>query len=130
MISRPSPRRQRVCGVSLSVANFFANSSETMAFLAMQCSCTLQIGIQVSIELQAGPPPSGGLPDLSFEVFLDELGGEHDLGIVLGSVLDLLQIVQPAVLVDPVDRRDQPHRLFPPPLENPPHVFRRDSIPL
>src|SRR5258707_9931547 len=89
MISRPSPRTQRVYGVSFSVANFFANSSETIAFLAM----------------------SGGLPDLSLEVFLDELGREHDLGVVLGSVLELLQIVQPAVLVDPVDRRDQAHRL-------------------
>src|SRR6267154_79044 len=89
MISRPSPRTQRVYGVSFSVANFFANSSETIAFLAM----------------------SGGLPDLSFDVFLDQLGSEQHLGVVLRSVLDLLQVVQPAVLVDPVDRRDQPYRL-------------------
>src|SRR5437660_12178892 len=46
------------------------------------------------------------------KIFLDELGVEHRLGVVLRSVLDLLQIVQPAVLVDPVDRRDQPHRLL------------------
>src|SRR5260370_4715125 len=40
-----------------------------------------------------------GLFDPALEVFLDELGGEHDLGIVLGGVLDLLKVVQPAVLV-------------------------------
>src|SRR5882762_10214740 len=51
------------------------------------------------------------LLDPALQVFLDELGGEHDLGIVFGGVLDLLQVVQPAVLVDPVDRRDQPHGL-------------------
>src|SRR5882672_10650592 len=55
----------------------------------------------------------GGLLDPALQVFLDELGGEHDLGVVLGGVLELLQIVQPAVLVDPVDRRDQPHGLLP-----------------
>src|SRR5258706_6008886 len=54
----------------------------------------------------------GGLLDPALQVFLDELGGEHDLGVVLGSVLELLQIVQPAILVDPVDRRDQPHGLL------------------
>src|SRR6267378_7321003 len=54
-----------------------------------------------------------GLLDPALQVFLDELGGEHDFGIVFGSVLDLLQVVQPAVLVDPVDRRDEPHRLLP-----------------
>src|SRR5262245_48811352 len=35
MLSRPSPRTQRRYGVSFSVANFFASSSETMASLAM-----------------------------------------------------------------------------------------------
>src|SRR5260221_6777782 len=51
----------------------------------------------------------GGLLDPALQVFLDELGGEHDLCVVLGSVLELLQIVQPAVPVDPVDRRDPAH---------------------
>src|SRR5713101_7058021 len=36
-----------------------------------------------------------GLLDPALEIFLDELGAEHDLGIVLGGVLDLLQVVQP-----------------------------------
>src|SRR5262245_52619050 len=35
MMSSPSLLTQRVYGVSFSVANFFANSSETTAFLAM-----------------------------------------------------------------------------------------------
>src|SRR2546427_6137895 len=43
-------------------------------------------------------------------LFRSQLSAEHDLGIVLRSILDLLQVVQPAVLVDPVDRRDEPHR--------------------
>src|SRR5258706_9223461 len=53
----------------------------------------------------------GGLLDPAIQVFLDELGAEHDLGVVLRSVLELLQVVQPAVLEDPDDRRDQAHRL-------------------
>src|SRR5215831_4759699 len=39
MMSSPSPRTQRRYGVSFSVENFFASSSETMASLAMPCSC-------------------------------------------------------------------------------------------
>jgi hypothetical protein len=34
-MSNPSSLIQRVYGVSFSVANFFASSSETMAFLAI-----------------------------------------------------------------------------------------------
>src|SRR5260370_41924897 len=52
------------------------------------------------------------LLDSALEVLLYELGAEHHFRIVLGGVLDLLEVVQPAVLVDPVDRRDQPHRLL------------------
>src|SRR5438309_10628523 len=50
------------------------------------------------------PKALRGLLDPALQVFLDQFGAEHDLGIVLGSVRYLLQIVQPAVLVDPVDR--------------------------
>src|SRR5262245_46325367 len=39
MMSSPSPRTQRRYGVSFSVETFFASSSETMASLAMPCSC-------------------------------------------------------------------------------------------
>jgi len=53
-----------------------------------------------------GAPGLGRLPDLGFEVALDELRGERHLGIVLGRVFELLQVVQPAVLVDAVDRGD------------------------
>src|SRR3970040_2211420 len=56
------------------------------------------------------PEFSGVLLHLRREVALDHFGGEHDAGVVLGRVLDLLEVVQAGILVDAVDRRDQPHR--------------------
>src|SRR5258706_9687530 len=53
----------------------------------------------------------GGLLDPALQVFLDELGGEHDLCVVLGGVPELLPILQPPVLVDPGDSPDQTHPL-------------------
>src|SRR5437879_12971145 len=82
MMSRPSLRTQRAYGVSFSVANFFANSSGTIASLAME----------------------GGLLHLPREVLLDEVRVEHDLGVVLRRVLQLLEVVQSALFVHAVGR--------------------------
>src|SRR5215472_11181404 len=90
-MSRPSARTQRVYGVSFSVANFFANSSGTTAFPAMLRSWLRR------------------LPDLRLEVALDEVGGEDDFRVVLRRVLELLEVVQAAIPVDAIDRRDQAH---------------------
>src|SRR5437899_12689939 len=85
MMSRPSLRTQRAYGVSFSVANFFANSSGTIASLAME----------------------GGLLHLPREVLLDEVRVEHDLGVVLRRVLQLLEVVQSAIFVNAVGRGDE-----------------------
>src|SRR5260221_10766990 len=85
MMSRPSLRTQGAYGVAFSVANFFANSSGTIASLAME----------------------GGLLDLPREVLLDEIRVEHDLGVVLRSVLQLLEVVQSAILVNAVGGGDE-----------------------
>src|SRR5687767_10862731 len=53
---------------------------------------------------------SGRLLDLRHQVALDRFGVEHDLRVVLRGVLQLLEIVQAAVLVDAVDCGDEPHR--------------------
>src|SRR5712692_4475052 len=45
------------------------------------------------------------------EVFLHQLCGEDYARIVFGAVLELLEVVQPAGLVDPVGRRDEARRL-------------------
>src|SRR3989475_4935048 len=85
MMSRPSVRTQHAYGVSFSVANFFANSSGTIASLAME----------------------GGLLHFPREVLLDEVRVEHDLGVVLRRVLQLLEVVQSAIFVNAVGRGDE-----------------------
>src|SRR5256886_8999655 len=112
MMSRPSLRTQRAYGVSFSVANFLANSSGTMASLAMECSCTFTNRVTrraVSSDRPRPAPrrPSGGFLDLPREVLLDEIRVEHDLGVVLRCVLQLLEVVQSAIFVNAVGRGDE-----------------------
>src|SRR5438046_1039972 len=113
MMSRPSLRTQRAYGVSFSVANFFANSSGTIASLAMKCSCACTNRICFAWTASSPRPrpaprrPSGGLLDLPREVLLDEIRVEHDLGVVLRRVLQLLEVVQSAVFVNAVGRGDE-----------------------
>src|SRR2546430_17563883 len=110
MMSRPSLRPQRAYGVSFSVANFFANSSGTIASLAMKCSCACTNRIcfaWTASSHRPRPAPrrlSGGLLDLPRGVLLDEIRGGHDLGAVLRRVLRLLEVVQSALVVNPVAR--------------------------
>src|SRR5437660_2735023 len=113
MMSRPSLRTQRAYGVSFSVANFFANSSGTIASLAMKCSFAYTNRICFAWTGSRHRPrpaprrPSGGLLDLPREVLLDEIRVEHDLGVVLRRVLQLLEVVQSAVFVNAVGRGDE-----------------------
>src|SRR5215467_11731590 len=58
----------------------------------------------------AGIKLSGGRLDRGREILSHQLRGEHDAGIVLRRVLDLLEIVQAGILVDAVGARDQPRR--------------------
>src|ERR1051325_210405 len=51
----------------------------------------------------AGPATPG-------QILSHELGRQRDARIVLGRILDLLEIVQAAVLVDAVGAGDQPRR--------------------
>jgi hypothetical protein len=44
------------------------------------------------------------------EIVPHQLGRQHDIGIVFRRILDLLEIVQAAILVDAVGARDQPRR--------------------
>src|SRR5262249_60393396 len=55
-------------------------------------------------------PISSGFLDPALQIAPDELPGEHDLGIVFGRVLDLLEVIQPAEAVDAIDRGNQPYR--------------------
>src|SRR5947207_15775858 len=113
MMSRPSLRTQRAYGVSFSVGNFFANSPGTIASLAMKCSCACTNRICFAWTASSHRPrpaprrPSGGLLDLSREVLLDEIRVEHDLGVVLRRVLQLLKVVQSAIFVNAVGRGDE-----------------------
>src|SRR5882762_11200312 len=113
MMSRPSLRTQRAYGVSFSVANFFANSSGTIASLAMECSCTCTNGIGFAWTASSSRPRSdaapalSGLLDLPREILLDEIRVEHDLGVVLRRVLQLLEVVQSAIFVNAVGRGDE-----------------------
>src|SRR5712692_1276045 len=100
MMSRPSLRTHRAYGVSFSVANFLANSSGTIASLAIECSCTCTNRI-VSLRRPRATArdrrprrPLGGLLDLPREVLLDEIRVEHDRRVVPRRVLQLLEVVQ------------------------------------
>src|SRR5258708_13971327 len=100
-ISSPSDFTQRVYGVSFSVANFFAMSAETRASLAISPSPCV-----------AARCPLGRRPDAPGQELLHQLGRDRDAGAVLGRVLDLLEVVQAARLVDAVHGRDEAHRLL------------------
>jgi hypothetical protein len=58
----------------------------------------------------AAAPRSRSRDARASEILRDDLGGQHQRRVVLGRVLDLLEVVQTAESVDAVDRRDQPHR--------------------
>src|SRR5215510_13586771 len=51
MMSSPSPRTQRKYGVSFSVANFLANSSETVGLLVgpLAIQCSLRAGFEATL---------------------------------------------------------------------------------
>src|ERR1051325_685280 len=101
-ISRPSAFTQRVYGVSFSVANFFAISSETIAVFS---SFAIVIPIQVIAFASL-------CRDLEFprEELLDQLRRDLHVRAVLGRVLELLEVVEARVLEDAVHRGDEAHR--------------------
>src|SRR5258705_5797475 len=96
MMSSPSDRTHRVYGVSFSVANFRARSSETRASFAMAGS-------------------AGRRRACAVQVLGNDLRTQLHARLVFGGILDLLEIVQPACLEDAIDDRDHPHRLVPAP---------------
>src|ERR1700693_6404693 len=93
MMPRPSDRTHRVYGVSFSAANFVARSSDTTASFAMTASAQ---------RAHAGPA----------QVALHHLRRQDDGGIVLGRVLDLLEVIQATRLEDAIDDRDDADRLL------------------
>src|SRR3954469_12514025 len=48
---------------------------------------------------------------LALEVLLHPLRGQHEVRVVFGTVLELLEVVQAAGLVDAVGGADEAHRL-------------------
>src|SRR5947209_7380659 len=106
-MSSPSPFTQRVYGVSFSVANFFAISSETSAVF----SSFAMVG---PIHQRAKSHLSGDkrlrrLLDLPRQELLHQLRRHLHVRAVLGRVLQLLEVVQAGVLEDAVHRRDEAH---------------------
>src|SRR5436190_19178130 len=96
-MSSPSAITPRVYGVSFSVANFRANSSDTRASLAI--------------------PASPALPALfanwhaPAQIRVHTLRVEFHRRVVFRRVLELLEVVQAARLEDAVHDRNEPYRL-------------------
>src|ERR1043165_2295254 len=108
-ISSPCSFTHFVYGVSFSVANFFAISSETCAVFssfAMSFPSSLQTFIPSHLHTFT---PSRRLLDLSREELLPQLGRARHAGPVFRRVLELLEVVEAARLVDAVHRGDEPH---------------------
>src|SRR5262249_39009255 len=57
-----------------------------------------------------GSRPSGGPAATPRQILAHEVRRQRDARVVLGRILELLEIVQPAVLVDPVGAGYQPRR--------------------
>src|SRR5262245_24768798 len=124
MISRPSPRTQRVYGVSFSVANFLANSSETTAFLAIPCSSRFStgaargqvpqrdalLGTHANVDFLTDRRPEGGVgageqysltqPDLKIDMLAEKDVGVDDrqaqiARFVSGRLLVELDVFRP-----------------------------------
>src|SRR5690349_1316693 len=101
-ISRPSDFTQRVYGVSFSVANFFAISSETLAsFIPVPSAIVVPFALGLSLRRRLDP---------AREELLHQLRRDRHAGAVLGRVLELLEVVQPRRLEDPVHGADEAHR--------------------
>src|SRR5438045_2378599 len=100
MMSSPSAVTHRVYGVSFSVANFRANSSDTRASLAIPAT-------------RASP----ALPALfanwhaPAQIRVHTLRVEFHRRVVFRRVLELLEVVQAARLEDAVHDRDEAYRL-------------------